>query len=88
VNLTLTLTLTLTPTPNPNPTQKVLEKIVKLTTDYNQRVQEEEGKTEEEVAVQNVGKVDPKRHLQADVQELMSDNILQALGTMLDAVVF
>mmetsp|Transcript_27176 Transcript_27176/g.85511 ORF Transcript_27176/g.85511 Transcript_27176/m.85511 type:complete len:312 (-) Transcript_27176:174-1109(-) len=67
---------------------KVLEKIVKLTTDYNQRVQEEEGKTEEEVAVQNVGKVDPKRHLQADVQELMSDNILQALGTMLDAVVF
>mmetsp|Transcript_3158 Transcript_3158/g.12680 ORF Transcript_3158/g.12680 Transcript_3158/m.12680 type:complete len:204 (-) Transcript_3158:245-856(-) len=67
---------------------KMLDKIVKLSEDYNKRVQEEEGKTEDEVAVQNVGKIDPKRHLQADVHELMGDNILQCLGTMLDTIVF
>ena len=30
---------------------------------YNLRVREEEGKTVEELIVNNVGKVDPKRHL-------------------------
>ena len=36
----------------------------------------------------NVGKVDPKRHLEQHVSDLMSANIVQSLGTMLDAIVF
>jgi len=38
--------------------------------------------------VDNVGKIDPKRHLEACVSDLMSANIIQCLGTMLDTVVF
>ena len=47
-----------------------------------------EGKTAEEVLVENVGKVDPRRHLEAGGGELMSSSIVQCLGTMLDTVVF
>merc|ERR1719261_1233566 len=66
----------------------VVERMLKLTVDYNERVQQEEGKTAEEVLVENVGKVDPKKHLESSVSDLMSANIIQCLGTMLDTVVF
>jgi len=49
---------------------------------------EEEGKTQAELVVENAGKRDPKRHLTNHINNLMSDNIVQALGTMLDTVVF
>jgi len=55
---------------------------------YNDCIKEEEGKTAEEVLVANVGKIDPKRHLENCVEELMSYNILQLLGSMLATVVF
>ena len=62
--------------------------MVKLSKDYNERVQQEEGKTEEELIVANVGKVDPKRHLENHVAELLAQNIVQSLGTMLCTVIF
>ena len=62
--------------------------MLKLSKDYNERVQEEEGKTAEELIVAHVGKVDPKRHLQNDVADLMASNIVQCLGSMLDTIVF
>lgn len=36
----------------------------------------------------NVGKVDPKRHLEAGVTELLASSIVQCLGTMIDTVAF
>lgn len=69
-------------------TQDVVEKMLKLTKDYNERIQQEEGKSTEQILVDNVGKIDPKRHLQSSVADLMSSNIIQCLGTMLDTVVF
>jgi len=68
--------------------EDVVEKMLKLTTDYNERVKQEEGKTSEQILVDNVGKIDPKRHLEASVTDLMSSNIIQCLGVMLDTVVF
>jgi 26S proteasome regulatory subunit N11 len=68
--------------------EKVVEKMLKLTTDYNDRVKQEEGNTAEQIMVDNVGKIDPKRHLESSVSDLMSSNIIQCLGTMLDTVVF
>jgi 26S proteasome regulatory subunit N11 len=68
--------------------EQVVEKMLKLTKDYNERVQQEEGKSTEQILVDNVGKIDPKRHLEACVSDLMSSNIIQCLGTMLDTVVF
>mmetsp|Transcript_64327 Transcript_64327/g.178087 ORF Transcript_64327/g.178087 Transcript_64327/m.178087 type:complete len:176 (+) Transcript_64327:167-694(+) len=116
----------------------LLEKtMVNLSKDYNERVQEEDTKTAEELMIRcewvvpfgtgqgwvlprvrcrvwmpvlrdcfgtcphmasphltlacllsNVGKVDPKRHLEQHVSDLMSANIVQSLGTMLNTVVF
>lgn len=68
--------------------EAVVEKMLKLTTDYNERVKQEEGKTAEQILVDNVGKVDPKKHLESCVTDLMSSNVIQCLGTMLDTVVF
>lgn len=69
-------------------TEKVLEDLARLSKDYSARVREEEGKTHEEIEVMNVGKIDPKRHLENDVHDLMASSILQCLGTMIDTVVF
>jgi len=68
--------------------EDVVERMLQLTEEYNERVQAEEGKTTEELLVENVGKIDPKRHLEQGVADLMSSNIIQCLGTMLDTVVF
>jgi len=35
-----------------------------------------------------VGKLDAKKHLESDIATVMSSNIIQCLGTMLDTVVF
>ena len=67
---------------------KVVKNMLQLTKDYNERVKEEEGKTPEEVLVANVGKIDPKRHLENDLNDLMASNIVQCLGTMFSTVVF
>lgn len=42
----------------------------------------------EKRVVANVGKMDAKKHLSENVTRLMSSNIIQAMGTMLDTVVF
>ncbi len=69
-------------------TEVMLEDMARLSKDYFKRVQEEEGRTPEEVEIMNVGKIDPKRHLDSDVNELMASAIIQCLGTMIDTVVF
>lgn len=68
--------------------ENVLETMVRLSKDYIARVKEEEGKTPEEVEVLNVGKIDPKKHLESDLHDLMASSILQCLGTMINTVVF
>ena len=69
-------------------TEKTLEDMVRLSKDYSQRVKDEEGKTEEEIEVANVGRIDPRKHLESNVHELMASSIIQCLGTMIDTVVF
>jgi len=68
--------------------EKQLEDMVRLTKEYAGRVKEEEGKSMEEIELLNVGKIDPKKHLESDVHDLLATTILQCLGTMLDTVVF
>jgi len=55
---------------------------------YNKWLQDEDAKTKEEFEVSNVGKVDPKKHLEESVEELMANNIMQTLGCMLSTIVF
>merc|ERR1712142_655954 len=44
--------------------------------------------TPEQLAIKNVGKQGPKRHLEEHVDVLMTSNIVQCLGAMLNTVVF
>ncbi|KAF6208586.1 hypothetical protein GE061_017044 [Apolygus lucorum] len=62
--------------------------MLELAKNYNKALEEEEKMTPEQLAIKNVGKQDPKRHLEEKVDVLMSSNIVQCLGAMLDTVVF
>ena len=66
----------------------ILKNMLKLAKSYNDRVKEEETKTADEIEIENVGKIDPKRHLQDDLGELMGDNVDMTLGIALDSIVF
>ena len=68
--------------------QQIVTKMVALSTQYQERIQSEMNKTAQEILVESVGKIDPKRHLEMAVNDLMGANIIQCLGTMLDTVVF
>lgn len=68
--------------------EALLEDMAKLSKSYAEKVKEEEGKTAEEIEVMNVGRVDPRKHLEGDVNDLMADSIIQCLGTMINTVIF
>jgi len=68
--------------------KKTIENMEKLAKTYNKMIQDE-GKTErKKLEILNVGKLDSKKRLQQDVEKLMSSNINQTLGMMLDTVMF
>lgn len=68
--------------------EKTIASMVELAKAYNKMIQEEATMSKEKLIVQNVGKLDAKRHLEQNVEQLMSTNIDQTLGTMLDSVIF
>jgi 26S proteasome regulatory subunit N11 len=55
---------------------------------YNKSVIEESTMTADQLKTRHVGKQDPKKHLEENVHKCMKDNIVQCLGSMLDAVSF
>lgn len=65
-----------------------LKNLVLLAKSYNKMLQEEAKTTREKFEIQNVGKLDAKRHLAQDVESLMSSNIDQVMGSMIDTVIF
>jgi len=68
--------------------EKLVQNLKGLSEKYIKAVKEEEELPHEKRVVANVGKMDAKKHMQQSVQTLMSSNILQCMGTMLDTVVF
>jgi len=44
--------------------------------------------TEEQIAIKNVGKQDPKRHLGEVVDKMLANNLVQGTAAMLDVSVF
>jgi 26S proteasome regulatory subunit N11 len=65
-----------------------IKEMRKLAISYNKSIEEEDTMTKEKLAIRHVGKLDPKRHLQDTVEDAMTANITQTLGTMLDTVSF
>jgi len=68
--------------------EKNVKSMLLLTEAYNKSVQEESTMTPEQLKTRHVGKQDPKRHLEESVEEVMSNNIVMSLGTMMDSVCF
>lgn len=68
--------------------EETVTSMLELAKAYDSAVQQEQKMTPEELVIARVGKRDAKKHLEADVAKLMSQNINQCLGTMLDVVIF
>jgi 26S proteasome regulatory subunit N11 len=68
--------------------EKTIQNMVELAKAYNKMIKEESKVEKEKLEIQNVGKLDPKRHLEQDVEKLMSANINQVLGMILNTVIF
>lgn len=68
--------------------EQTVQEMLDLAVKYNKAVQEEDQLPPEKLAIANVGRQDAKKHLEEHVANLMSSNIVQTLGTMLDTVVF
>lgn len=68
--------------------EKTVGSMLELAKAYDEAVKEEQKLTPEELYIARVGKRDAKRHLEADVSRIMGENINQALGTMLDTLIF
>jgi 26S proteasome regulatory subunit N11 len=60
----------------------------RVRTTCSKRVVEEDTKTAAELAIANVGKLDPKKRLEAEAATLLTRNVSQCLGMALDTVVF
>merc|ERR1711967_211534 len=65
---------------------ETLKKMADLAKSYVKSIEEEQETPIEKRAVANVGKQDAKKHLEASLNDLMGENIIQCLGTMLDTV--
>ncbi|KAL7750418.1 multicatalytic endopeptidase [Sorochytrium milnesiophthora] len=68
--------------------ETAVKSMLTLTEAYNKSVQEESQLTPEQLKTRHVGKQDPKRHLEDSVEQLMGNNIVQTLGTMIDSSAF
>lgn len=68
--------------------QETVENLLELTKGYQKLVEDEQTMTPEELVVANVGKLNAKKHLEENVGKLMSTNIVQELGAMVDSIVF
>ncbi|KAI8813672.1 26S proteasome non-ATPase regulatory subunit 14 [Cladochytrium replicatum] len=65
--------------------EKAVKTMLNLADAYNKSVIEETTMTADQLKTRHVGKQDPKRHLEENVESVMTANIVQALGKMLDA---
>jgi len=69
-------------------TVKTVTEMKNLSDAYEKAVKQETELTADALLVATVGKVDAKKRIEDSVLELMSTNLVQLLGTMLDTVVF
>jgi len=69
-------------------TGKTVKEMVELSEAYEKAVKQETELSEEQLVVATVGKMDAKKRIEESMTRLMSANIVQCLGTMLDTVVF
>jgi len=67
---------------------KSIEEFLELTQKYEKLVKDEIETDTEALMIKNVGKQDPKKRLTDEVDRMMSSNIGQTLGAMIDTIIF
>jgi len=65
-----------------------LKEFSRLSALYNKWIKEETKMKREEFVVYQVGKLNPKAHLQNEIEETLNSNVIGCLGTMLNTIVF
>uniref|UniRef100_A0A1A9UDJ8 26S proteasome regulatory subunit RPN11 C-terminal domain-containing protein n=1 Tax=Glossina austeni TaxID=7395 RepID=A0A1A9UDJ8_GLOAU len=68
--------------------ESTVQEMLESAKNYNKALEDEEKMTPEQLAIKNVVKQDPKRHLEEKVDKVVQNNIVQYLGAMLDTIVF
>ncbi|KAI3431282.1 hypothetical protein D9Q98_004343 [Chlorella vulgaris] len=68
--------------------ERVITEIQELSVKYDKAVVEEQDIPLDQRVVAKAGKMDAKKRLEDNVQQLMSANIVQCMGSMLDTIVF
>jgi len=59
-----------------------------LTSEYEKWIQAENKKSKKEIVVSTVGKINPQLRLTQHIEDVMTSNIVQCLGTMIDSLTF
>ena len=65
---------------------KLLQKLVCLAEAYQKSIEEEISLTDEQKKTRHVGKQDPKRHLEAGVEQLLKNNISQGVSALVNSL--
>ena len=62
--------------------------MVELVKGYQKMLEDEQKLTPEQLVIANVGKLNAKKHLEEQVENLIGANVVQTLGSMIDSIVF
>ncbi|KAL4488945.1 hypothetical protein ABPG72_005732 [Tetrahymena utriculariae] len=65
-----------------------MQSMCNLAKNYIRWIEDEAKKTKDQLAIRNVGKIDPQRHLLSNLEDTMSQNIIDTLGTSMNQKAF
>lgn len=65
-----------------------MKQMSNLAKNYSKWIDDEIKKSKQELIVSNIGKQDPKRHLQENLEESFSLNLLEILGSSINTKTF
>ncbi|KAL4441710.1 hypothetical protein ABPG74_008707 [Tetrahymena malaccensis] len=65
-----------------------MQSMCNLAKNYIRWIEDESKKTKDQLAIRNVGKIDPQRHLLSNLEDTMSQNIVDTLGTSMNQKAF
>ncbi|CAF1259634.1 unnamed protein product [Rotaria sordida] len=66
----------------------IIKQMVDLSKNYIKLLEDEEKMTQKQLTIENIGKQDPKKHLEENVDTLMTSNIVQCIAVMISLVIF
>ncbi|CAF1551140.1 unnamed protein product [Rotaria sordida] len=66
----------------------IIKQMVDLSKNYIKLLEDEENMTQKQLTIENIGKQDRKKHLEENIDTLMTSNIVQCIAVMISLVIF